>query len=127
MLSYGGKKHIFSLNGILEDKIRIFFKNQNSYLKAIKFNQIKPVTTTCKVIKIQRRGHSGSVIHSTHVYQVFTTCQTRLSRGYNTETDNNLDPHGAYILVRGVKNHRTGWQGRCNFKIRWAEKALHKR
>lgn len=107
MLSYRKKQHIFCSQNFR--KIRIFYKNQNSYLKAIKFNQIKLVTTTWKVIKIPRRGHSGSVVYSTNVYQVFTTCQTRLSRGYNTETDNNLDPHGAsYILVGGVKNIELG-------------------
>ena len=45
MLSFGKNTYSFYYSyRILEDKIRIFLKNQNFYLKAIKFNPLVLVT-----------------------------------------------------------------------------------
>ena len=45
MLSFGKNTYSFYYSyRILEDKIRILLKNQNSYLKAIKFNPLALVT-----------------------------------------------------------------------------------
>ena len=62
MLSF--RKNTYSLHysyRILEDKIRIFLNNQNSYLKAIKFNPLVPVTKSVQfslpVVSNSLRSH----------------------------------------------------------------------
>lgn len=97
---------MFFVHRILEDTIRIFSKTQNSYLKAIKFNQIKLVTIVYKEIKIQR-CHSGPIIHSTNDYQVFITCQV-LSKEQGIQ-------HGIKLVIAWTRMQRRKtieWEGR---------------